>query len=231
LKKLFYIFIVTVLFSLASNAQVKISGVLKNNAKELLSSASVSNITLKSGTFTDRLGKYAITAYVGDTLEFSYLGYVSYEYVVPDGGYVIEKNVTLSKKANILTGVKISGLTQYQKDSIARVKLYDDALGYTQETSIKSPISSLYQQFSKKYKDLRKFQEQFANMEQQKYIDTKYTYELVVSQTKLTGEEVAHFMNSNPLDYEYARVATDIELKMWIRNKYKKYIAEKEKLK
>jgi hypothetical protein len=212
-------------------AQIKITGLVKNNAKELLMSASVSNKNLRTGVFTDRNGKYSIIAYAGDTIEFSYIGYVSYEYIVAEGGTVIEKNIVLSKKANILKGVIISALTPYQKDSLARVRLYDDVLGYTQETSMKSPISSMYQQFSKKYKDLRKFQEQFASLEQQKFIDTKYTYELVSSQTKLEGEAVAHFMNSYPMEYEFARAASEIELKMWVRTKYKKYFAEKEKLK
>ncbi len=213
-------------------AQIKLSGVVKNNSKEILASASIYNSTLKTGTFTDRAGKYVANAYIGDTLEISYLGYVSYEYIVPDNGAtVIEKNITLNKKVNIAKGATVSGLTAYQKDSLARVRLYTKALGYEQETSLKSPISSLYQQYSKKYKDLRKFQEQFANLEQQKFIDTKYTYELVSSQTKLEGEDVAHFMNANPMEYEYARTASDLEIKMWIRTQYKKYIANKEKLK
>jgi hypothetical protein len=34
-------------------------------------------------------------------------------------------------------------------------------------------------------------------------------------------------MNTYPMDYEFARTATDLELKMWIRHNYKDYLLKK----
>ena len=89
-----------------------------------------------------------------------------------------------------------------------------------------SPVTSLYQQFSKKYKDLRKFQHQYADMEQQKFIDTKYTYDVVTEITKLTGDSAAYFMNTYPMEYNFARTSGALEIKLWIKHNFKEYISK-----
>ncbi len=216
---------------ICATAQVKITGQVQNISKEKLESASIKNKSQNTGVYTDVNGKYFINGYIGDTIECSYIGYEPYKFVVNTNLSTLEKKITLYAKSSMLKGVTISGLTAYQKDSVARAKLYEKPMGYEQETSIMSPASALYQQFSKRYKNLRKFQEQFVSMEQQKFIDTKYNYELVQSQTKLEGEEAAMFMNAHPMPYDFARAANELELKMWVRTEFKRYIANKEKLK
>jgi hypothetical protein len=47
---------------------------------------------------------------------------------------------------------------------------------------------------------------------------------LVAALTGLTGDTVGYFMNANPMPFDYARAATDLELKMWIRYNYKQWL-------
>jgi hypothetical protein len=59
---------------------------------------------------------------------------------------------------------------------------------------------------------------------EQKFIDTRYTPELVTKLTGYTGDTMILFMNTYPMDYSFARAASDLELKMWIRNNYKEHM-------
>jgi len=42
--------------------------------------------------------------------------------------------------------------------------------------------------------------------------------------TGLTGDSIHLFMQQYPIDYEFARSATDLEIKMWVRNNYKQWL-------
>ncbi|GBL35256.1 hypothetical protein EMGBS15_08510 [Filimonas sp.] len=42
--------------------------------------------------------------------------------------------------------------------------------------------------------------------------------------TQLEGDDLASFMNQYPMDYEYARVATELEIKMWIKYNFQDYL-------
>jgi hypothetical protein len=209
----------------AASAQFKLTGKVYGSGenKELLSKVAIINKTANDMSYTDDDGFYSIIIRKGDTLEFSRLGYFSYTYFVGNVSGTTNRNITLSEKKNIIEPITVSALTKYQRDSIARTKLYDKAISYEQTSTIMSPVTSLYQQFSKKYKDLRKFQEQYADMEKQKFIDTKYSYELVNSITKLEGDAAAYFMNTYPMEYNFARTSSMFEIKSWIKYNYKAY--------
>jgi iron complex outermembrane receptor protein len=73
MKKL--IFILTLIFSAGLTAQeIKVSGVVRDDAKGSLPAASVLVKDTSNGTTTDADGKYSIMAKIGDILQFSYVG-------------------------------------------------------------------------------------------------------------------------------------------------------------
>ncbi|MGO4819239.1 TonB-dependent receptor [Flavobacterium sp. W22_SRS_FP1] len=73
MKKL--IFILTLIFSVGLTAQeIKVSGVVRDDAKGTLPAASVLVKDTSNGTTTDADGKYSIMAKIGDILQFSYVG-------------------------------------------------------------------------------------------------------------------------------------------------------------
>jgi hypothetical protein len=128
----------------------------------------------------------------------------------------------------MLKGVLIKrGPTQYQQDSARRANIYQDVLEYEQQKSVMSPVTSVYQKFSKKHKNTRKFKNQIVNMELQNFIDSRYTKELVVTLTKMPEEEAQTFINAYPMEYQFARTASELEIKMWIKYNYQEYIKRK----
>jgi hypothetical protein len=218
------------LLALCFNAKSQggmLGGKITDNSEQKLplNKVIITDYTNSQSTTTDDFGNYALKVSPGDSVVFTYIGYFSYNYLVPQFAGEKIKNISLIPKKNIIKGVKIIGLTKYQQDSIDRAMYITDALEYEQNTSILNPVTSLYEQFSKKYKDLRKFQKQYAQLEQQNYIDTKYTYELVNEMTKLTGDTAAMFMYKYPMEYNFARTASNLEIKMWIKSNYKNYTA------
>lgn len=52
--------------------------------------------------------------------------------------------------------------------------------------------------------------------------------EVVHSLTGLSGEDAGRFMNANPMPYEFARAATELELRAWIRDKFRQYSDKKQ---
>ncbi|MFT5646498.1 MAG: iron complex outermembrane receptor protein [Aureispira sp.] len=69
------IFILALIFSAGLTAQeIKVSGVVRDDAKGTLPAASVLVKDTSNGTTTDADGKYSIMAKIGDILQFSYVG-------------------------------------------------------------------------------------------------------------------------------------------------------------
>ena len=91
-------------------------------------------------------------------------------------------------------------------------------------------IGGPVQRLSKSYKQNKKFKENFQKEQEQKYIDTRYTQQLTSALTGLSGDTLVAFMNSYPMEYKFARTATDLELKMWVRGNYKDYMKPKNRV-
>ena len=224
-KILFLVFILVGL-QMQSHAQVIVNGIVYDSTtKAPIFSATIENMTTHQGSFSNVKGEFRIEASLGDYIVFTHVGYARRVISIKVTDNISELKVYMSTKATSLKEVTIKlGPTEYQLDSAKRASLYDRAFDYQQQKSVFSPISSVYQKFSKKYKNLRKFQDQIVDMEQEKFIDNRYKPELVNSLTKLEDEELASFMNQYPMEYDYARVASELEIKMWIKYNFQDYI-------
>jgi hypothetical protein len=224
--KLLFIFALSITGLInASAQQFKLMGKVfsSGETKEPIYNAAIINKTANDKATTDSNGNYILYVSPGDSVQYSHEGFFAYTTVIGNIKNTINKNVTLTKKSVVLQTAVVSGLTKYQRDSISTASLVEKAINYEQTASIMNPITSLYQQFSKKYQDLRKFQQQIVDMEKQKYIDTKYTYELVNAITKLEGDSAAYFMNAYPMEYNFARTSGQTEIKLWISYNFKQY--------
>ncbi len=136
---------------------------------------------------------------------------------------VVAATLILIKARSLLPTIELSEEeTESIDDLTERLRLYEIVKRYGE---------MLHQQFSKKHKDLRKFQAQVLNMEEQKFIDTRYTPELVSSLIKQPVDSVIIFMNSYPMEYDFARAASDLEIKMWIKYNYQEFTNSKPKKK
>lgn len=207
------------------HAQKIISGIVIDSVNEKpMAGVSVENITNKSGSKTNYRGTFSITVENDHYLKVSYVGFKPRIIRIKD----LEKTDFLRIKLAIgritLQKVKIvKPLTAYQKDSIARTKIYRDIYKYKQEKSGFSPVTTVFQKISRKHKNLRRFKEQVLAMEREKFIDSRYTREMVGEITKLTGNNLGYFMNAYPMALDFARTASELELRMWVRYNWDDY--------
>lgn len=228
MKKLLFILLLIGVAGFAAQAQTMLYGVVLDSATNTpMSKVSVNNLTSKDGVLTDFRGRFAIPVEDNQYIKISYVGYNWTSVHIDEVKNFDFLTVKLSFKKNILKDVTIERqLTLYQKDSLRRAELYKDVLEYEQEKSIEAPVTSLFQKFSKKYKNLRKLQTQAKDMERQKFIDTKYVPETVQRITGLKGDELAYYMNAHPMEYDFARTAAELEIRWWIKTTWEKYKKE-----
>ncbi len=185
----------------------------------------VVNKTTQAMVYTDAKGNYTLPANTGDKVVYSYIGYSTEERTKPTSVLIATINVSLEPKAYELKDALIrpGRLSQYQLDSIDRVATYKVQLRRVAPSPIMSPASAIAELFSKKAKQTYAFQHDFAENERQKFIDTKYGPELVTNVTGLKGDSVGMFMYAHPMPYDFARTASPLEIKMWVRDSYKKW--------
>lgn len=229
--RLFLCFTILVATSYTLSAQTLKGKVVDAESHQVLYPVTVVNIRTQQSTYSQPNGTFEIDAHKGDKLVFTYVGYNTYHYLVTAVDNIVPISVQLRPKVYSLDEfIFAPGLTQYQIDSIERAETYTPVMS-RRKSSIMSPVSFLAERLSKRSKRIFKFQKDFNYWEGQRFIDTRYTTDLVEELTDLTGDSLAHFMNSNPMPFDYARTATPLELKMWIRTKYREWLATLDTLK
>ncbi len=177
------------------------------------------------------MGNFAISAAAGDEIAFSFIGYHTTQRLATPGAELSLMMFPLS--VQMPEYVLHPGYTPFQRDSAEQATLYSTELnkkaikvGFSNANGggFTGLIGGPVQKMSKSYKRNKKFKAAFQSDMEQKFIDTRYSQKLVTALTGFTGDTMVVFMNSYPMDYDFARAATDLEIKMWIRNNYREYL-------
>lgn len=222
LKHLVYIL---ALLSFTAHSQTMQGLVVDARTGKPLSPVTVVNTHTQAATSTDDKGMYTIPASVGDVIAFTYVGFKTEKRMKPASVIIATVNVSMEPAAFMLREFDFmpGNLTPYQRDSLERARTYKFPLQRTHPT-LMSPASMLAEKFSRKAKMVYQFQKNFAAGEMEKFVDTRYTRQLVNELTGATGDTIGHFMYAYPMAYDFARLATELELKAWIRNNYRDWV-------
>lgn len=212
-----------------SSAQVLKGEVVDGESGKALSMVAVYNSKSQQYVYTDVAGRFSISAEPGAIISFSCVGYKTQTKVVPVSEGTATMHIDLFKLSYELDEFVYHPLyTPYQMDSMERKSTYQRALARERVKSVMSPVTLLADLLSKKSKQIYRFQKNFNYWETMKFIESRYSPELVTQMTGLKGDTAAYFINANPMPYDYARVASDLELKMWIREHYREWIKHPE---
>lgn len=208
-----------------STSGMVIGTVVDGSTGSPLTAVAIVNVSTQAGTYTDESGSYSIRAKAGEQIAASYLGFKTVTVTVGTGAGSAIQKISLSRLNYSMNEFIVRPkYTPYQADSIRRYSTYERTLLRRHEGGVMSPVSWIAEKVSGKSKAMFRFQKDFARMEDERFIDTRYGPELVQQMTGLAGDTLAHFMNAYPMDYEFARHAGDLELKMWIRTNYKEWV-------
>jgi hypothetical protein len=219
-------------FALDVQAVVWKGKLIDAETKRPIQGAIITNTISQLFVFTNEFGQFDLQGNEGDKVNFSCPGYRSESHIIIKGLEGIRLTFSMKLGSQELKEVVITQKykTRYQKDSADRRSEQRVVLS-RQKSNIASPVSFLAERLSKRQRAIFRFQKQFGTMEEQQFVDSRYTPELVSSLTNLEGDTLAYFMNNYKIPYDYARSATSLELKMWIRYNFKDFMATTDSLK
>lgn len=178
--------------------------------------ASVVNINTGEGTFSDSLGNFQIQARDYSHIVFTYVGYF------PDTSqinalYLHQRlDVALHKNKYSIAPVEIIGhRPDYSFDSLQRRSWFEGALGQEKTRgldAIEHPITALYDALSGRQKRLWRFQKDYKEFEERKYIQSRVRPGQVELLFGLKDDSLKAFMIWYQPSYVFVRQATDYQL-------------------
>jgi hypothetical protein len=195
------------------------------DTKQPLASVVVSNTNSRQIALSDSAGRYYLVAYYGNDIMFSLPGYKMQTRKMPatQSGTVV-MNIELFRLSYQLDEfIYRPKYTRYQLDSMERKAVYSRVLS-REKSTIGSPVSWVVEKFNPNSKRIFRFQKSYRYWETQKFIESRVHTETAEKLTGLHGDTLACFMNAYPMPYDYARVASDLEVKIFIRESYKQWL-------
>lgn len=216
-----------------STAQVRISGMVEDaDSHQGLASVSIWAVKGKYGAISNETGRFFIQADPGDTLEFTMVGYIKYDLIVPAISATL--NISLKRQMFNLGGVAVRG-RNYQRDSAATRAEYDKYFNYKKPTAgdffrtlPANPVTALtYLIPNKTRKRKEAFRGQLEYWEKENYVDHRYSPELVNRMTKLDGNELDSFMLRYRPSYQFLEESTEYDLLLFIKKSFEKYQQDK----
>lgn len=214
-----------------------------------LSGASVYNMNTKKFAFTDKDGKFVINLTKNDTLVISKSIYRQLVVCINDKMMLGMEDFFLYYKATMLKEVRIIAINPdyegFKKDIVTmdlpeyykrveetKLTEFQKANATYQPTGnllslggqmLTSPITFLYDKYSRKSKMNRLYNEMVANEEETERIQDKYNRDIVSKLTGLEGEELVNFMMYCRFGYYDLVRMSDEEIRSKIKSKYIEY--------
>jgi len=239
LQSSFFTGILLVSFSLSiysAHAQVVVNGKVYETGTEItLQGASVINKTTQKGELTDRYGYFSVDGKVGDTIEIRLIGYVPKTFAIPPGSKIIVQNVFLTIKKFQLQNVQVLARPDFKRDSLLNRQENAAIFNYKKPTVLNATLNTIFHPLSgvdnlihnQKRKRLRNFQDKLETQEQDRYIDSRYSRQLVSGLTGLQGEELETFMKLYRPSFEDLQSYTEYDLYSRVKEDHKDYEAYK----
>lgn len=191
--------------------------VLDKDAYSPLPDATVLNADKNKKTLTDIKGIFSLSVADDELIFFSADGYhfdtLRFKLNTPDTIIMY-----LTKLPKELPGVTVSakGYTQYQHDSVNRLKEFNEkmvAKQYSPVSNNKSGAGMVVNLdfFSSREKIKRKDKKFFEQQEINAYMNYRFSDKLVTAYTGLKGDKLSAFKNENMPSYEWLREHTSDE--------------------
>ena len=177
------------------------------------------------GVFGQPNGKFSVYAHEGDSIALSVRGYPLKMVVVHGDENCQSKNtVYIEGKTQELDPVVVRPLKSLEeiKEERAALALRETRM-VTGIDALQSPITALYQAFSKKERTKRWIAEQEYKDDQRKVLKellrTYVAYDIV----ELTDEELEEFIYFLNMDDDFLKTASEMELIIFIQDKFEHY--------
>jgi hypothetical protein len=220
--------------SVFAQKQVVINGKAfdKENPYLPLQKLMIINKRTNNGIFADAEGKFSINAFQSDTLIFSAIGFQSKQVCLKDSTIKKEYHIEIEllKLQYTLKEVSVFGtrtLNEIDKD----IRMLDStrrSRNYTDINAIESPITYLYERFSKFGKSKQKVAEWENEDLKRDILKDLFRVYIKSDIIDLSEEEFDSFIVYCNLSEEFIRSASQFELVMAIKGKFEAFQESKD---
>jgi hypothetical protein len=203
------------LFPFLSHAQ-RIGGIVVDEGGAPISDVAIQNIYSGEKQLTSADGRFSVAVKAGQLVEFHKIGFKTGRVRV---GSVLPPyyRIILEPGVQELPGVEVRNrFTDFKHDSLYYRALFKKQLESPVVTgwrAFQSPISAL----SKSNRDLIRFKEEYAWLEQQKYVDYTFNEKLVAQLTGLAGDSAKQYMRRYRPSYEMLRAMPEYDFFTYVK--------------
>lgn len=214
-------YVIIIAFFLTSYAGLAqrsyLNGVVKDSlSRQDMIDVHVRNINAGNLTSSNAYGKFKIPAQEGDTIVFSSIGHKTLAWIVQGDWTFDEREFLLPVNTVYLDEVVIGDFPRYErfKEMIMEAQPMDTSLqifgvkpvvmtgdNRLNESYIRNPlfavfhpIDFVYQNFSKREKEKRKYHKLVQNQHINDKVNAKFTREWVAEMTELEGDKLTNFI-------------------------------------
>jgi len=200
----------------------------------IISLATVTNLTKGKSVVSNYSGRFSIVAEAGNLLVASYAGYgfdtIRITPLMAGDTITIKMNLLGTMLQNV-TITATGKYSSYQLDSMERRSQHAGLLAKKNLKAIDGPvegsgfgISFSLDRYSKREKQKRKAKELFEMMEDEAYINYRFSEAKVTQYTGLKAEGLVEFINLYRPNYDWLRKHTaDVDVVDYINTKLKAY--------
>lgn len=208
-------------------SQTMLTGQVMNEDSIPLPAVSVLNKRDKTSTISDNKGVYMLPVRKGDTVLLKAIGYVPLLYIAGDKRVKVFHR--LQRQPIELNTVNIRHYSffkdslafrdEYRKDFSARRPRW-----YEVYQGLSVNIHNLYSAMSfKENRRKEKFKRTLLTKEQDNFIDSRFSADVIIKITNLHGDSLTQFMETYRPTYTFIKNATEYDLYEFIKNNYLKY--------
>ena len=227
-------FFVFVALANKASAQYRVKGHVYDSTRTF----PIERVTVQSTgghmTMTDSTGSYAINVAEKDSIWFSYLGRPTPKYPVLKIADVMQFDLALHLKPDVMREVKIK-TRNYKEDSTQNRRDYAKVFNYQKPslgtmTSVTSSgvgfdVQEIIRLFQfRKNKSMQRFKERLEQEERDKFVDRRFNKGLVKRLTRVEkDEELTDFMRRYRPTFEFTAGTSDYDFQYFIKIAFQEY--------
>lgn len=216
------------LMTAVSEAQIIITGTVYDSSKLYVVPDVEVSTTSGKIAFTDSLGKYSILAQQTDSIRFFYNGKYTLPFAVAAidaRGLDISLRVPVKNKYRLLEEVTVFS-NSYRQDSLEQrerfAKLFEGKAGsvstnYTPGGAAGIDLEELIGLFQfRRNKQRQAFQQMLIREEQERYIDYRFSPQVITRATGLAGEQLEEYRKLYRPSYYFVQNSTILQFYQYI---------------
>ncbi|MBP3944220.1 hypothetical protein J5U18_11755 [Sphingobacteriaceae bacterium WQ 2009] len=228
MKTSYYILFLLFFCRTAAVAQEVEGIVFDKRTKQRIAQVMIHNINTGISVFNNTRGEFTLKAAQGDILITAVKGYF------PDTIRIANEPVlmvALNRESIYIDEVSVIAKQSPEEILKKRQEEYEKAFRLSSSGDAFSigangaglSVDWLYGLFSKERKNAKRLRTWIENDYKEDIIDAKFTKELVIKTTGLSGEQLLNFMHTFRPSYDFILTANDYQLTQYIKNKLIQY--------